>query len=141
MSFTLFCPWNPLHYAPFVPSPVVSHCFVILSTYIDSVVTPGNLFVDSKVYLIVFSSMAIKGSTSLPLGVILTPNKYKEYIHLTQATKSASSLLLRPVMPLLNFHIHLVHGFSILEPLVTSLVIRIFFFPYYYITSNHDYFS
>ena len=34
--------------------------------------------------------MAVKGSTSPPSGVILTPNKYKECIHLTQATKSAS---------------------------------------------------
>ena len=89
MSFTLVCPWNPLHSAPFAPYPVVSHYFVILITYIDSVVTPGNLFVDSKIYLIAFSSMAIKGSTSLPSGVILTPNEYKKYIHLTQATKSA----------------------------------------------------
>ena len=34
--------------------------------------------------------MAVKGSSSTPLGVILTPNEYKEYIHLTQAAKSAS---------------------------------------------------
>ena len=32
--------------------------------------------------------MAVKGSSSPPLGVILTPNKYKEYLHLTQAAKS-----------------------------------------------------
>ena len=51
-----------------------------------------TFFVDSKVYLIVFSSMAIKGSSSPPLGLILTYNEYKEYIHLTQATKSASIL-------------------------------------------------
>ena len=36
--------------------------------------------------------MAIKGSSSPPLGLILTSNEYKEYIHLTQATKSASIL-------------------------------------------------
>ena len=36
--------------------------------------------------------MAAKGSSSTPLGVILMPNKYKEYLHLTQATKSASIL-------------------------------------------------
>ena len=34
--------------------------------------------------------MAAKGSSSTPPGVILTPNKYKEYLHLTQAAKSAS---------------------------------------------------
>ena len=53
-------------------------------------VTLGNLFVDLEVYLIAFSSMAVKGSTSPPSGVILTPNEYKEYIHLTQPAKSAS---------------------------------------------------
>ena len=34
--------------------------------------------------------MVAKGSSSTPPGVILTPNEYKEYFHLTQATKSAS---------------------------------------------------
>ena len=34
--------------------------------------------------------MVVKGSSSTSLGVILTPNEYKEYIHLTQAAKSAS---------------------------------------------------
>ena len=34
--------------------------------------------------------MTVKGSSSPPLEVILTPNEYKEYIHLTQAVKSAS---------------------------------------------------
>ena len=34
--------------------------------------------------------MVVKGSTSPPLRVILTSNEYKEYIHLTQAAKSAS---------------------------------------------------
>ena len=34
--------------------------------------------------------MAAKGSSSTPPGVILSPNKSTEYIHLTQATKSAS---------------------------------------------------
>ena len=33
--------------------------------------------------------MVVKGSSSTPLGVILTPYEY-EYIHLTQAAKSAS---------------------------------------------------
>ena len=33
--------------------------------------------------------MAAKGSSSIPLGVILTPNEYKEYLHLTQVAKSA----------------------------------------------------
>ena len=36
--------------------------------------------------------MVVKGSSSPPLRVILTPNEYKEYIHHTQATKSASIL-------------------------------------------------
>ena len=36
--------------------------------------------------------MAVKGSSSPPSRVILTPNEYKEYIHRTQATKSASIL-------------------------------------------------
>ena len=39
--------------------------------------------------MIVFSSMAVKGSSNPPSRVILTPNEYKEYIHHTQATKSA----------------------------------------------------
>ena len=34
--------------------------------------------------------MAVKGSTSPPLRVILTSNEYKEYIHFTQAAKSAT---------------------------------------------------
>ena len=34
--------------------------------------------------------MVDKGSSSTPLGVILTPNEYKEYLHLTQAAKFAS---------------------------------------------------
>ena len=34
--------------------------------------------------------MAVKWSSSTPSGVILTPNEYKKYIHLTKATKSAS---------------------------------------------------
>ena len=34
--------------------------------------------------------MAAKGSSSTSLGVILTPNEYKEYLHLTQVAKSAS---------------------------------------------------
>ena len=33
--------------------------------------------------------MAAKGSSSTPPRVILTPNEYKEYIHLTQAAKPA----------------------------------------------------
>ena len=40
--------------------------------------------------MIVFSSIAVKGSSSSPSRVILTPNEYKEYIHRTQATKYAS---------------------------------------------------
>ena len=34
--------------------------------------------------------MVVKGSSSTPPRVILMPNEYKEYIHLTQAAKSAS---------------------------------------------------
>ena len=34
--------------------------------------------------------MDAKWSSSTPPGVILTPNEYKEYLHLTQAAKSAS---------------------------------------------------
>ena len=34
--------------------------------------------------------MAIKGSSSTPPRVILTPNEYKEYLHLTQPAKSVS---------------------------------------------------
>ena len=34
--------------------------------------------------------MVVKGRTYPPLGVSLKSNVYKEYIHLTQATKSAS---------------------------------------------------
>ena len=67
----------------FCPSPIICHCVVILSTYIDPMVTPGNCFVDSKIYLIIFSSMAVKGSSSPPSRVILMPNKNKEYLHLT----------------------------------------------------------
>ena len=152
MSFTLFCPRQPWHSTPFAPSPVICHYVVILSTCIDLVVTPGNYFVDSEVYLIIFSSMAVKGSSFPPSGVILTPNENNEYLHLTQSAKFVSilsvprlvmltstslrepnlhpfRLLLRPVMPLLAFHIHLDPGFLILEPLIIFLVIRIFFLP------------
>ena len=34
--------------------------------------------------------MADKGSSSIPMGVILTPNQYKEYLHLTLVAKSSS---------------------------------------------------
>ena len=34
--------------------------------------------------------MVVKESSSTPTGVILMPNEYKEYIHLTQAAKSTS---------------------------------------------------
>ena len=34
--------------------------------------------------------MAAKGSSSTPPGVILTPNEYKKYLHITHAAKSAS---------------------------------------------------
>ena len=34
--------------------------------------------------------MVVKGSSSTPPIVILTPNEYKEYLHLTQVAKSAS---------------------------------------------------
>ena len=34
--------------------------------------------------------MAVKGSSSTPSEVILTPNEYKEYLYLTQAAKSVS---------------------------------------------------
>ena len=34
--------------------------------------------------------MANKESSSTPPVVVLAPNEYKEYLHLTQATKSAS---------------------------------------------------
>ena len=34
--------------------------------------------------------MVVKGSSSTPSGVILTPNEYKEYLYLTQAAKSVS---------------------------------------------------
>ena len=49
----------------------------------------SNLVFHSEVYLIVFSSIAVKGSSSLPSRVIIMPNEYKEYIHRTQPTKSA----------------------------------------------------
>ena len=89
MSFTLFCPRKPLHSAPFAPSLVI-HCVVILNTCIDSVVTPGNpFFANSKVYLNAFSFMAVKGRTSPHSRVILIPNEYKKYIHLTQVAKFA----------------------------------------------------
>ena len=67
-------------------------------------VTPGNCFVDSKVYLIIFSSMAVKGSSSPPLGVILTPNENKEHIHFTQVAKSAS---ISSVAQTSNAYLHL----------------------------------
>ena len=74
--------------------------------------------------------MVVKRSSSTPSGVILSPNEYKKYIHLTQAANMHPFCLLpRPVMLLLAFHIHMVHEFSILEPLITFLVIRIFFLP------------
>ena len=87
-----------------------------------------TFFIDSEVYLIVFSFMAIKGSSSPPSRVILTPNEYKEYIHRTQATKFASiSFVVQIGNAFTAFHVHLDRGFSTLEPLIIFLVIRIFF--------------
>ena len=62
---------------------------MILGTYIDPVVIPGNYFVDLEVYLIIFSSMVVKGSSSPPSGVILMPNENKKYLHLNQVAKFA----------------------------------------------------
>ena len=57
--------------------------------------------------MIVFSSIAIKGSSSPPSRVILTPNEHKEYIHRTQATKSAS---ISPVFQTGNASVCLSHS-------------------------------
>ena len=62
------------------------------------------------------------------------------FTSLRQPNLHAFSMLTKPVICVLAFHIHLVHGFSILEPVITFMVIRIIFFPYYYITFTHDYF-
>ena len=91
-------------------------------------VTLGNCFVDSEVYLIIFSSMVVEGSLSPPSGVILMPNENKEYLHpLRLPNLHPFRLLPRSVMPLLAFHILLDPGFLILDPLIILLVIRIFF--------------
>ena len=157
MSFTLFCPRQPWHSAPFAPSPVICHCIVILNTCIDPVVTSSNCFVDSEVYLIILSPMDVKGSSSPPSRVILMPNENKEHLHLTQATKSASissiaqtgnayfhltqaakSTSISSVARTNNASAYLSHsyGFLILEPLIIFLVIRIFFLP---LLLNHLY--
>ena len=72
--------------------------------------------------------MAVKGSSSTPLGVILTPNECKEYIHLIQVAKSASISFVAQIGNA-SAYIHLVDGFSISELPITFLVIRIFFLP------------
>ena len=91
-------------------------------------VTLGNCFVDSEVYLIIFSSMVVEGSLSPPSRVILMPNKNKEYLHpLRLPNLHPFHLLPRSVMPLLAFHILLHPGFLILDPLIIFLIIRIFF--------------
>ena len=130
---------------------------MILNTCIDPVVTSGNCFVDSEVYLIIFSSMVVQGSSSPPFRIILTPNENKEHLHLTQATKSASissvaqtgnayfhltqaakSTSISSVALTSNASAYLSHssGFLILEPLIIFLVIRIFSLP---LLLNHLY--
>ena len=57
----------------------------------SNVFSPDTLvFLLIQLILLVFTYMVVKRSSSTPPGVILTSNEYKEYIHLTQATKSAS---------------------------------------------------
>ena len=47
-------------------------------------------FADSNNFLLISHLYGIQRSSSTPSRVILMPNKYKEYLHLTQAAKSAS---------------------------------------------------
>ena len=66
--------------------------------------------------------------SSTPQGFILTPSQYEEYLCLTQvATFAPLQSLPKLVMSLHAFHIHMDHGFLILEPLIIFPVIRTFF--------------
>ena len=62
------------------------------SSYIlRHILCPNNLaFMLIQLSFVDFISMAAKGSSSTPLRVILMLSAYKEYLHLTQAAKSAS---------------------------------------------------
>ena len=75
-----------------------------------------------------FTYMATKCSSFTPRWVFLRPTSIRSIsTSLGQLNLHLFHLLPRPLMPLLAFHIHSIHGFSILEHLIISLVIKIFF--------------
>ena len=104
------------------------------------VIATTNYMVDVHALLIMVQSselatqslsFASRGSYT-PQGVIITPNEYEEYLRpLKHPNLHLLLMLPKPIMSLLVLHIplHFVHGFSTLEPLIISLVIRNFFPP------------
>ena len=63
----------------------------MLILHSEAILCPDNLaFLLIQLSFVDFISMAANGSSSTPPGVILMPNEYKEYLHLTQAAKSTS---------------------------------------------------
>ena len=72
----------------FFQQPNTLHRLLSPSTVVFS---PGTLvFLLIQLICWFFTSMTVKGSSSTPSGIILTPNVYKEYLHLTQPAKYSS---------------------------------------------------
>ena len=74
-------------------------------------------------------------------GSFLRPANMSTFISLKQPNLPPLLLLSRPIMSLLALHIHLHFRSLILEPLITSLVIRPFFVSYLSVSFTHYYLS
>ena len=105
VSFTPFYPLQPLHSAPFAPSLVIRHCVLILNTCIDSVVTPGNLFLLIQKFISLLSPLWMsKGAHPNLRELFLRPTSIRStFTSLRQPNLHSFRLLPRPVMPLLPF--------------------------------------
>ena len=91
--FCSFCPWqsSSLDFSdlPWL-FPTTQHHLQASLTF-SSVFSPDTLvFLLIQLLLLVFHFYGCQRELIHTSRVILTPNKYKEYIHLTQAAKSAS---------------------------------------------------
>ena len=75
-------------------------------------------------------------------GSFLRPtNMRSTFVLLTQSNLPPLLMLPRPIMSLFSLHIHLHLGSLIQEPLIISLVIKIFFFSYLSVSFTSYYLS